>query len=180
MSSYKTTVTSGSQSTVTFASFGLYELEDGDNWSYEIDSDARMALTTRVSSGEEAQTNASPTTPAPSPNPTQETELPPQRPEVPKLHTDPPVTQPPAHASRLVKKILARPPSFSGPPGPPIPMKFMTLASIAGDTDSVDAENMSSDESSSSDSGRSTRGTSSGSTYSPPPIVSDGPMRFPF
>ncbi|KAE9391081.1 hypothetical protein BT96DRAFT_1001644 [Gymnopus androsaceus JB14] len=102
----------------------------------------------------------------------------------------------------------------------------MTLASIAGDTDSVDAENMSSDESSSSDSGRSTRGTSSGSTnptsvpgdresseldvpvlrpltvppwhrkmrrtnvcattvdsdseYCPPPIVSDGPMRFPF
>ncbi|KAE9401985.1 hypothetical protein BT96DRAFT_918460 [Gymnopus androsaceus JB14] len=217
MSSYKTTVTSGSQSTVTFASFGLYELEDGDNWSYEIDIDARTALTTRVSSREEVQTNASPT---------QATALPLQRSEVPKPHTDPPVTQPPAHASRLVKKILARPPSLSGPPGPPIPMTFVTLASIDGDTDSVDAENMSSDESSSSDSGRSTEGTSSGSTnptsvpedresselnepvlrpltvppwnrkmrranvcattvdsnseYCPPPIVSDGPMRFPF
>ncbi|KAE9384018.1 hypothetical protein BT96DRAFT_1027007 [Gymnopus androsaceus JB14] len=73
MSSYKTTVTSGSQSTVTFASFGLYELEDGDNWSYEIDIDARTALTTRVSSREEVQTNASPT---------QATALPLQRSEV--------------------------------------------------------------------------------------------------
>ncbi|KAE9388332.1 hypothetical protein BT96DRAFT_1004299 [Gymnopus androsaceus JB14] len=128
-----------------------------------------LLLAFPVGSREEAQTNASPT---PTPTATQATALPPQRSEVPKLHTNPPASQLPAHASRLVKKILAHPPSLNGPPGLPIPMKFMTLASISSDTE-FDVENMLSDESSSSDSGRSTGGASSGSTNNPTSVPGD-------
>lgn len=71
---YKTT---SGQTTVTFASFGLYELEDGDNWSHE-NVEMGPTLTTRVSSGEGARVDAS-TMPVSS----QETPLPAQNlPEV--------------------------------------------------------------------------------------------------
>lgn len=66
---YKTT---SGQTTVTFASFGLYELEDGDNWSYE-NVDMGPTLTTRLPGREEIQVNASTMPSSP-----QETPLPPQ------------------------------------------------------------------------------------------------------
>lgn len=47
-------------------------------------------------------------------------------------------SNPPAPASQLAKKILARPPSLNGPPGPPIPMKFVVLPPIATEADAED------------------------------------------
>ncbi|KAJ4466941.1 hypothetical protein C8J55DRAFT_526795 [Lentinula edodes] len=117
-SSYRTTVPS-SQAMVTFTSFGIYNLEAG---SSEV-------------IGTNDPTNREPTHDArpKEPQSRQSTHI--QDTQDSKQHC----SNPPAPASQLAKKILARPPSLNGPPGPPIPMKFVVLAPIATEADAEDA-----------------------------------------
>ncbi|KAJ3852599.1 hypothetical protein EV368DRAFT_82383 [Lentinula lateritia] len=118
-SSYKTTLPS-SEAMVTFTSFGIYNFE----------AQSSEMISTNAPTRSEA-THACPTEPQ-----SRQSKFTAPIPDTQDLK--PPCSNPPAPASQLAKKILARPPSLNGPPGPPIPMKFVVLAPIATEADAED------------------------------------------
>ncbi|KAJ4479830.1 hypothetical protein C8R41DRAFT_496802 [Lentinula lateritia] len=119
-SSYRTTVPS-SQAMVTFTSFGIYNFEAGPSEIIGTNDPTNREATHACPN--KSQTSQSTVT-SPHIQDTQDSEQ--YR------------SNPPAPASQLAKKILARPPSLNGPPGPPIPMKFVVLPPIATEADAED------------------------------------------
>ncbi|KAJ4468798.1 hypothetical protein J3R30DRAFT_3554232 [Lentinula aciculospora] len=123
--SYKTTLASNTKATVTFTSFGIYDLQpaEKDNRSLEnISSNADNIV--HVSSDANSQASTSVVNSAQ------------QMRQKSKQHAGPFAPQFPV--DQLVKKILARPPSLNGPPGPPISIKFVELAPIGSDVEVED------------------------------------------
>ncbi|KAJ3732626.1 hypothetical protein DFJ43DRAFT_305433 [Lentinula guzmanii] len=121
--SYKTTITSNTKATVTFTSFGIYDLEAAANRSLDMDKENISCAPLSSEVDPHAKPNTSVDDIQSMLKLSQEE---PEKPLALRLEV------------QLAKKILSRPPSLNGPPEAPIPQKFVGRAPIV--SSDVEAE----------------------------------------